>query len=504
MHLSPSGSLTLAATDLGRFLACRHLTGLDVEVAFGKRKKPPVYPDPFLDLLIQRGLAHEKDYTGKIEKGGSAVLDLTESHGPDAVARTIEAMKAGKPAIAQGALAADGWFGRPDFLQKVDKPSSLGPFSYEAIDTKLSRETRGSTILQLSFYSDILGSIQGIQPEFFHVVTPIASEKYRVSDFAAYYRLVKRRLEEAAGSDAEALLSANYPEPVDFCDVCRWWQQCDSRRRDDDHLSLVAGITRLNRREFEANDVKTLERLGLLRLPIPFKPAKCSKESLEKVQGQARVQLAGRRAGKPVHELLLPPEEGRGLLRLPEPSPGDVFLDLEGDHFAAEGPREYLFGMTVLGPKGETSHLSLWAETDAKEKDVFETILDRIGELWKANPGMHVYHFGHYETDRFKALMGRHATRARELDRMLRAELFVDLCAVVKQGLRTSVESYSIKKLEPFYDFTRKADLRYAGAARRAVEFGLQTGDLTVLTPEVKDLVALYNEEDCVSALRLR
>ncbi|HQQ77096.1 MAG TPA: hypothetical protein PLB01_07045, partial [Thermoanaerobaculia bacterium] len=104
MHLSSSGSLTLAATDLGRFLACRHLTGLDVEVALGKRKKPPVYPDPFLELLINRGLAHEKEYTGKIEKAGSAVLDLTEFSGDDAVTRTVEAMKAGKPAIAQGAL----------------------------------------------------------------------------------------------------------------------------------------------------------------------------------------------------------------------------------------------------------------------------------------------------------------------------------------------------------------------------------------------------------------
>ena len=117
---------------------------------------------------------------------------------------------------------------------------------------------------------------------------------------------------------------------------------------------------------------------------------------------------------------------------------------------------------------------------------------------------MHVYHYAPYEPTAFKRLMGRHATRARELDRMLRAELFVDLLAVVKQGLRASVESYSIKKLEEFYGFTREADLRDAGAARRAVEFALQTGDLAALTPEVKRLVALYNEEDCVSALRLR
>src|SRR5271169_2341576 len=505
MHVV-DGSLTLAATDLGRFLACRHLTGLDVEVAFGKRKKPPKYDDPFLDLLIARGFAHEKEFLEKVKAEGADGLDIGGIKNPRAREDTLAAMKAGHPAISQALLGEGDWYGYADVLRRVERPSDLGAWSYEAIDTKLSRETRGSTILQLSFYSDILQSIQGIQPEFFHVVTPIASEKYRVADFAAYYRLVKRRLEEAAASDAEALMAANYPEPTEHCDVCRWRKPCDDRRHTDDHLSLVANITRLNRREFETNGVKTLERLGDLVLPIPFKPAKCSKESLEKAQGQARVQLAGRRAHAPIHELL-PVEPGRGLTRLPAPSPGDVFLDLEGDHFAAEGPREYLFGMTILEAPGKTRHVSKWAidaGSDGGEKRIFEELLDEISQLWKANPGMHVYHYAPYEPTAFKRLMGRHATRARELDRMLRAELFVDLLAVVKQGLRASVESYSIKKLEEFYGFTREADLRDAGAARRAVEFSLQTGDPGVLTPEVKRLVALYNEEDCVSALRLR
>ena len=50
MHLS-SSRLTLAATDLGRFLACRHLIGLDVEVDSpalqddfnGGRQVPPIF-----------------------------------------------------------------------------------------------------------------------------------------------------------------------------------------------------------------------------------------------------------------------------------------------------------------------------------------------------------------------------------------------------------------------------------------------------------------------------
>jgi uncharacterized protein len=38
--------------------------------------------------------------------------------------------------------------------------------------------------------------------------------------------------------------------------------------------------------------------------------------------------------------------------------------------------------------------------------------------------------------------------------------VFVDLLRVVKHGLRASVESYSIKKLEPLSGYSREVDLR--------------------------------------------
>ena len=100
----------------------------------------------------------------------------------------------------------------------------------------------------------------------------------------------------------------------------------------------------------------------------------------------------------------------------------------------------------------------IWAHSDAEERKAFETAVDIIIESWDANPGMHVYHYAPYEPAAFRRLMGRHATREAEIDRMLRAELFVDLHAVVKHSLRASVEKYSIKDLEPFYGFARAVD----------------------------------------------
>ena len=70
-----------------------------------------------------------------------------------------------------------------------------------------------------------------------------------------------------------------------------------------------------------------------------------------------------------------------------------------------------------------------------------------------------------YEPAALKRLMGRYATREEEIDQMLRARLFVDLYSVVRHGIRASVESYSIKRLEPFYGFVRQASLPDANVA---------------------------------------
>ena len=53
----------------------------------------------------------------------------------------------------------------------------------------------------------------------------------RVQDFAAYFRLVRSQLEATALQDPDAIAAANYPEPVEHCEVCRWWSTCDKRRR---------------------------------------------------------------------------------------------------------------------------------------------------------------------------------------------------------------------------------------------------------------------------------
>ena len=91
--------------------------------------------------------------------------------------------------------------------------------------------------------------------------------------------------------------------------------------------------------------------------------------------------------------------------------------------------------------------------------------MDRLAK----DPEIHIYHYAPYEPTAAGRLMGRHATREEEVDRLLRGDVFVDLFRAVRQGLRASVESYSIKKLEPLYGLQREVELRDAGSS--IVEF---------------------------------
>ena len=98
-------SFELTATDLVGHLLCRHLTSLNREVAEGTLPKPRVWNDPLLEVLFERGAAHEQNYIEHLTKIG---VDVTRIDGievtSEAAAETRAAMQRGVPIIVQGAL----------------------------------------------------------------------------------------------------------------------------------------------------------------------------------------------------------------------------------------------------------------------------------------------------------------------------------------------------------------------------------------------------------------
>ena len=507
MHLSDT-TLILSATDLSKFLSCTHVTLLDRLTALGLQPKPPKYDDPALEALFARGLEHEASYLDALKAQTLSVVEFEDKparRSPDdwrqLAAETTEAMKSGPDVIYQGVLFTEPWLGKPDFLRRVEVPSDLGDWSYEVVDTKLAREAKAGAVLQITFYSDLLARAQGVEPE--EMVLALGGpnahpERFRYTDFAAYYRSIRAQyLETIDAADDEAPVA---PDPCEYCTICAWKGRCDRERHDVDHLSLVAGITRKQRALLIERSVETLAALANLPLPITPRLDGVSKVAAERIREQARIQLEGREAGEPRHELLRPVVEEQGLAALPTPSPGDIFFDFEGDpHYEDEG-LEYLFGW--VDTAGE--YTGLWALSRQEEKETFEKFMDFVTMRLVDYPDFHIYHYAPYEPTALKRLMGRHGICEEEVDDLLRKGVFVDLYRVVRQGLRASVESYSIKKMEPFYGFERDVDLRKASGALAHFEAWLaqggEGGEDSALLKEIEG----YNRDDCVSTLRLR
>ncbi|HJW21679.1 MAG TPA: TM0106 family RecB-like putative nuclease [Candidatus Limnocylindrales bacterium] len=531
-----------AATDLVGFLACSHRLALERAALAGLVRKP-IRDDPTIDLIAKRGEAHERRYLALLRGQGRTIVEV-DRDAPDGgprdlrarAAETDAALRAGVDVVYQATFFDGRWVGHADFVQRVERPSRLGPWSYEVADTKLARRAKGGAILQICSYVEQLERLQGLQPAEMHVVlggSESRVETFRVSDFMAYYRQVKAAFEAAVeAGEAVYPVTASYPEPVEHCEVCNWAVHCREQRHRDDDLSRVAGITAHQRRALKAQGIAT--RRGLASIDVPLRPRLdgVSDTALERIHDQARIQVLGEDEGRPRWELLEPELDDtgtfvrdRGFLSLPPPSPGDLFFDIEGDPFALDDGVEYLFG--VLDPASrdaerpdEPTYQELWSRdpdgevTRTGEKRAFEELVDLLIARLDAEPAMHVYHYATYERAALGRLAQRHATRELEVDRLLRGGVLVDLYRVVRQGLRASVESYSIKRLEPLYGLEREVELRTAGSSIVAFEAWLEGQEFRVGEGDedgpieageaILRTIAGYNRDDVVSNWRLR
>ncbi|HUF75436.1 MAG TPA: TM0106 family RecB-like putative nuclease [Longimicrobiales bacterium] len=511
MHLAGS-DLVVSPTDLSGFLACRHLTTLELAEARGGPSHPH-YPDPGRDVLRELGKRHEAAILAGYRARGLRIAEPTQPTREEGVnggwerlaAETLDAMRAGVDVVYQGGFFDGRWLGRPDFLVKSPYVSELGDWLYEVVDAKLSRSAKVGAVLQICSYSEMLSEVQGASPPLMHLALGGPHEDgsdnfqtFLYGHFAAYYRSVKRRFQGVVEAD---IAPATYPELCDHCALCDWSTVCDARWREDDHLSLVAGITKRQRGALESRGVARLEDLAGLAVPLDPPLEGVSAPAFGKIREQARIQLEGRHEERPKHEILEGADAGTGLLALPEPTAGDLFFDIERERYGLyEDGLAYLFGYV----DASGAFTGLWALDAEAERRQFEAFVDTVMARLDEWPGMHVYHYAEFEKTALKRLAHRYATRENEIDRMLRGGVLVDLYRVVRQGIRASVESYSITKLEPLYSFRRDVELRAASAALAHFEAWLQLGGNGDGVDELIQEVEGYNRDDCVSTLRLR
>ena len=269
-------------------------------------------------------------------------------------------MRDGVDVVYQGVLASDGWRGQADFLMRVETPSALGAWSYEALDTKLARHAKPAYILQLCFYSEQLARIQGREPAHIHVL--LGNQEQATLHAAGVRRLLPARLPAARGVRRRPAADRAVPVRRTAASATSSRSATRTGTRSTTSAASPASAAARSRGSRRAGSRRSpaLGAAAAERGP----PGIADDDVREAPRaGRAPARGARDRAGPLRASCSRTPASGFALL--PDPSPGDLFFDFEGNPFwDAEGSLEYLWGILDRDDEFEP----LWATTARRSR----------------------------------------------------------------------------------------------------------------------------------------
>lgn len=487
------GPPTITTGDLRTGRRCEFGLLVEADVRLGRREAVPSTPDAVRDRFGAAGREWEAEVTERLtHEHHDGVRD---ARGLDHEATLRLLADPSVCLVHQAAVRTDRFTGRADHLVRDDDGRWI------VAETKLARSAHAHALAQVAAYAEALRDAGATVAPFVRLYLGDGSVvDTPLEDVAEDLATVRSRVLEVLGTHLHEDDPAVWGDP-------RWRAclRCDACRAElaaSGDVGLVAGVSSYRRRLLLQTGVATAAALARRTDPVEgIEP-----EDLAVMSAQARLQLV-----EPTPEAPLAFEVHSPAV-LPEPSPGDVFFDFEGDPMWRDGSDddpglEYLFGCLTTDD-GER-FTPFWAHDRAAERRALVDFVDWVQERRRRWPGTHVYHYAGYEQSALTRLASRHDVYRDEVAALIADGVLVDLYAVVKSSVRVGSPSYSIKRLEPLY---MGADLRdpegVTGGGESIVEYqryreAVAEGDAAVAAERLTDL-RQYNEYDCLSTLRLR
>ena len=528
-----AADLIYSASDLVVAVGCEYQLLRKLDEKLGRAPKADFGTDEMLQHAAVLGDVHERkvldgfvaefgEWDPARKRGVYNVVPAAAMDRATLVAKhheSIEALRAGADVVFQAAFFDGQFHGRSDFLVRQDDGG------YAVFDTKLARHAKVTALLQLAAYGDqllkagisvdpavtlVLGATVQLAGGGFDYVR----SHHKLAEILPVFRERRERfLALTAGHMAQADAVRWGAEDVTACGRCDY---CQEQVKATDDLLLVARMNSVQRNNLHELGIHTVTELAQATLAKPT-------PTLQRLQEQARMQsglgpadgeVQYRKDGeeRTLRFSVLPEN---ALAELPPPSAGDIFFDFEGDPLWQESATgvwglEYLFGVVEapVGPGAPGLFRPFWAHSRAAEKQAFLDFLDYVEKRRRDYPDMHVYHYAPYEKTALRKLSVLHVAGEDIVDEWLREGLLVDLYQTVRNSIRISENSYSIKKLEPLYMGTnlRSGDVKDAGASVVAYAHYCEARDDGRAEDAARILAGIsdYNEYDCLSTLELR
>ena len=525
------GSAITSASDLSNASYCEFAFLRTVDAKLG-RIEPIVEPeDEMLMRTSKLGDQHElrvlESYRAEF---GTGVVELDRPDVRDAVAlaaaveSTITAFRDGAPVVFQAAFFDGSFIGFADFI--VRRPDGR----YRVQDTKLARSPKVTALLQLAAYVEQLETAGiPVDDDVDLILGDGTVSTHAVADILPVYRRRRARLLRIVAERLEADAPVAWGDQrYSVCGRCAW---CDAEITASRDVLLVAGLRLTQRDRLLAAGIATIDDLASLTLtgsterPGQHGPSGgaggtvdgIAESTLAALREQAHLQLEpSLAAGVPAFRV----HDATALGLLPQPDPGDVFFDFEGDPLYTEGEPgdarrgdrtrwgiDYLFGLVDTDGRFR----SWWAHDFHEERTALIDFLAYLTARRAEFPGMHVYHYAAYERTHLLSLAARHGVGEDTIDDLLREAVLFDLYPFVRKTVRVGSRSYSIKKLEPLYmgEDHRDSDVTDAAASITAYAEARElsrSGDPELVAEGERKLaeIAEYNAYDCESTRRLR
>ncbi len=462
---------TIRATDLYSLTECDRMVYLNHNRDKNLRDERSEYQK----YLAAEGEAFEDRVvaTLKVEKPAYIIGDLETGW-----QQTLELMQNGAKIIYQGVLLHDDVVGVPDLLIRVDDvASALGTHIYRPVDIKLASKSKKGHRLQVMCYAWLLEQIQTVRPvgslylkDAKDAVGLFTEEivKFDAPLFNAY--LAETRL-LAAGEERKPFISS-------VCKMCGWQSFCTQIAEENHDASLLPGMRRTvwqmlhTQNRGRISDVTNIPREELLNI---------------KGVGDKVADKILRHAQALTNDEAIIFKK----IKLPAPSPYDVFYDIESI------PNEqfhYLMGYVVKRDGTWVYEYDL-AEKPADEGLMWLSFLARL-DAFLGHKGAHVYHYGAYEKTAIKQLTERHGGTERA-ERLM--DRLVNLEKAIKKSIALPLRSYSLKAVAPWLGFSWDSETTSGGDSVLDFIHWLENGDRTYI-----NRILHYNEEDCHATVAVR
>ncbi|WP_286219240.1 TM0106 family RecB-like putative nuclease [Paraoerskovia sediminicola] len=536
-----------SASDLVRAARCEFATVRRLDEVLGRAPRLAAEADDMLERAARLGDAHEsrvlaryvdrRDPAGLLTARGSddvagaagRVVTVAAEAARGAGGRrerleqahglTLALLEEGAAVVHQASFFDGEFHGLADFIVRSGEGADA---IFTVVDAKLARSAKVDALLQLGAYADQLEAAGfPVAPEARLVLGTGAETSHRLADLLPVFRERRVRLRSLIAERVADAAPVAWGDPrYSACGAC---DHCTAEVVANDDVLQVAGMRRTQRDRLRAAGITTMTELARATRG----PRDMSAATFEKLRRQAAMQTGlavvdgtvvwterdadGQEVEQQRSWTVVDPG---AVERLPAPSPGDIFFDFEGDPLWTDAAGQdwgldYLFGLVErpTEPGSRAPFHAFWAHDLTQERAALVAFVDYVTERRRRYPDLHVYHYAPYEKTHLVSIAARHGVYEEEVDDLLREGVLVDLYATVRESVRISTGSYSIKKLEPLYmgEHLRSGDVTDAAASIVAyATYGeaRDSGD-EARADELLAGIRDYNRYDCDSTLVL-